>query len=289
MIYKNITERKRRARRFLCGLAIMFLGLALSGWLSPAPAQVALCGEALSPDPDGIYRIRGHLTCDIDPILRIDEGDAEFDLRGFTATGDGTNTGILIKASNVTIVGGNFRKCETALNVDNQVGCEIKYFKAIDSRDKAIRIRGDGNIITRSLCQNAGNDCFELRGNGPDGNTAEWCTAIKSGTPEEEAQGIQFRGPGHAYKCSAIGSSAEGFQIQEGISNVTIEGCLAINNALGGIVIGAGATNNSVKCNIAFANGDGITYFDLSDSNENCDDNVWERNKFKNSSQPCIH
>lgn len=287
MRYQDVTKRKQRAIRPLWGLAILLLGLALSGWLSPVRAEVTLCGEILS-GVDGVYRLRGHLTCSTDPILYIDEDDAEFDLRGFTATGNTENTGILIEADNVLIVGGNFRKCETALNVNFSNGCEIMNFKAIDSGDKAIRIRGDGNTIVKSLCINAGNDCFELRGDGPEGNTAEWCTAIKSGTPEEEAQGIQFRGPGHAYKCSAIGSSAEGFQIQEGVSNVTIEGCLAINNALGGISIEAGATDNSIKRNIAFANGDGISYFDLFDGNENCEDNTWKKNKFKTSNPQCI-
>ena len=289
MRYKKITKRKQRVIKPLWSLAILFLGLALSGWLSPVAADVTLCGGPISPGPDGIYRLRGHLKCSIDPILYIDENDAEFDLRGFTATGNNSNTGILIDADNVMIDGGNFRECETALRVDSHNGCEIKSFKAIDSSGKAIRIRGDGNTIAKSLCQNAGNDCFELRGNGPVGNSAEWCTAIKSGTPEEQAQGIQFRGPGYAFRCSAIGSSAEGFQIQEKVSNVTIEQCLAVNNARGGIVIEEGATENSIERNIAYANGDGIEFFDLSDGNENCDDNIWYRNKFRASYPPCIH
>ncbi len=133
------------------------------------------------------------------------------------------------------IVGGKFKKCETALRVEAN-GCEIEHFKAIDSSGKAIRIRGDGNSIVKSLCLKAGDDCFELRGDGPEGNTAEWCTAIKHGTGGS-GQGIQFRGPGYAYKCSVFGGGGEGFQIQEDVSDVTIKRCLAINNAKGGIEI----------------------------------------------------
>jgi len=262
------------------------LGLALSGWLSPVGAEVTLCGDPLSQDPDGIYRLRGHLTCSKNPILYIDEPEAEFDLRGFTATGDTSNTGIRIEADNVIIVGGKFKKCETALRVEAD-GCEIEHFKAIDSSDKAIRIRGDGNSIVKSLCLKAGNDCFELRGDGPEGNAAEWCTAIKSGTPEQ-GQGIQFRGPGYAYKCSVFDGEGEGFQIQDGVSDVTIKRCLAINNAKGGIEIKASATENSIKRNILFANGDGIEFFDLIDENENCDLNTWKRNKFRSSNIHCI-
>ena len=316
MRYQNITKRKQRATRSLWGLAILLLGLALSGWFSPVAAKVTLCGEALSPNPDGIYRLRKHLTCSTEPILYIDEADAEFDLRGFTATGDNSNTGILIEADNVMIVGGTFRKCETALEINRHNDCEIKNFKAFDSSDKAIKIRGNGNTIVKSFCQNAGNDCFELRGGDVEENSAEWCTAIKSGT-QQEGQGFSLRGPAYVYKCSAIGSSAEGFQIQEGVSDVTIEQCHAVNNALsgiaikasggdfatdntiercfvinndqGGIVIDDGATDNSIKRNIVFTNGDGVTYFDLSDGNEDCDLNDWNMNKFKTSNQSCIH
>jgi hypothetical protein len=287
MKYQDITTNKERATRLLWGLAILILGLALNGWFSPAGAEVTLCGEPISP-VNGVYTLRGHLSCSEDPILYIDEDDAEFDLRGFTATGNMENTGILIEADGVKILGGNFRKCETALNINKSDRCEINSFKAFDSSDKAIRIRGDGNSIVKSLCQNAGNDCFELRGDGPVGNFAESCEAIKAGTPEEQAQGIQFRGPGYAYRCSAIGSSDEGFQIQEGVGNVTIDHCLAINNVLGGIVIEAGASENAIKHNIAFANGDGVMYFDLADGNDECGDNIWMGNKFKSSNQPCI-
>ncbi len=88
MRYQDITKTKQRIIRLLWTLSILILGLALSGWLSPVGAEVTLCGDPLSQDPDGIYRLRGHLTCSNNPILYIDEAEAEFDLRGFTATGD---------------------------------------------------------------------------------------------------------------------------------------------------------------------------------------------------------
>lgn len=290
MKHQDIIRKKRCTRRFLWILSTLFLSLILSGWSSLVCAEVTLCGEPLSPDSDGIYRLRGHLECSEDPILYIGEDGAEFDLRGFTATGDTTNGGIEVRANNVTIEGGIFRKCSTALYVNQVNNCEIEHFIAIDSSEKAIRFRGDGNIIRKSLCRKAGNDCFELRGDGPEGNTAEYCTAISSGTADELAQGFQFRGPGEAYKCFAIGSTAEGFQIQEGVSNVTIEGCLALHNAQGGIVIEAGATDNTVKHNFASKNGDGIDYFDLSDGNEECDSNTWDRNRFRSRNPAdCIH
>ena len=294
MKYQEIIKKKQRAIRLLWSLTILILGLVLSGWLSPIGAQVYLCGDPnpISPDSDGIYRLRGHLTCSESPILEIQKADTEFDLRGFIATGDPSDPpeyGIRIRegADDVIIVGGTFKKCETALRVD-ATGCDIEHFKAIDSSGKAIRIQGDGNFIVKSLCLKAGNDCFELKAEGPDGNTAEWCTAIKS-----EGQGIQLRGPGYAYKCSAFGGSKEGFQIQEGVSKVTIEGCLAVNNDEGGIEIKAGATENLIKRNIAFANGDGIEFFDLIDENTidgepTCDLNTWKRNKFRSSNIPCI-
>ena len=312
---KKINNRKQRGIKPLWSFAILVLGLALSGLLSPLEAQVTVCGETLS-SPDGTYRLKGKLKCLDDPILYIDEDDAEFDLRGFTATGNNLNTGILIEANNVMIVGGTFRNCYTALEINKKNYCEIKNFKAFDSQDKAIKIRGDGNSIVKSFCENAGNDCFELRGGDEEENSAEWCTAIKSGTLQG-GQGFSLRGPTYVYKCTAIGSSAEGFQIQEGVSDVEIEQCHAVNNALsgiaikaengdfatdntverclvinndqGGIVIDDGAINNSIERNTAHANGDGITYFDLSDGNGNCDDNIWNGNKFKTRDQSCIH
>jgi hypothetical protein len=131
----------------------------------------------------------------------------------------------------------------------------------------------------------AGDDAFELRG---DGNTFEWCTAIKSGTPEEPARGFRFRGPGSAYKCSAFGNSAEGFQIQGGVTGVIIRHCLVVNNDQDGIEIEADATGNVIERNIVFANGDGINIFDLTDGNNNCEVNEWKRNKFRTSNIECI-
>ena len=344
MRYQVITKKKLRIIGLLWILTILFFGLELSGWLYPARAEVLLCGNELFPDSDGIYRLRGHLTCnpltdpDTDPILDIKGDDAaysKFDLRGLIATGDGVNTGIRIRdgAYNVTIVGGIFKKCETALRVEANY-CDIENFKAIDSSERAFRIKGDNNDIVKSLCLKAGGACFEIEGKGNDlirlkaidssdnaikekgdsdnnfvshcmslragsdafelrakgteGTTVEWCTAIKSGTPENTARGIRFRGPGSAYKCSAFGNSAEGFQIQENVSGVTIERCLAINNAEDGIEIGEGAKGNTVKRNIAFANGDGEYFWDLTENNIDCEENSWKKNRFRTSNLDCI-
>lgn len=303
MRYQEIIKRKQRVIRLLWILPTLLFGFALSGWLSPIGAQVYLCGDSnpISPDPDdGIYRIRGHLTCLDKTILEIKGADAAntvFDLRGLIATGGGENTGIRIRggADNVTIFGGTFKKCETALRVQAN-GCEIEHFKAINSSDKAIRIQGNGNSIVKSLCLKAGNDCFELRGID---NTAEWCTAIWHGTKGEGGQGIQFRGPGpgYAYKCSVFGGGGEGFQLQgitddpddPPVSGVTIKGCLAINNDQGGIEIKGGATGNFILHNKAFANYDDTNSFDLIDENDNCGSNTWKGNKFRRSNQPsCI-
>ena len=332
MRYREIIKTKQRAIRLLWTLSILILGLVLSGWLSPIRAEVKLCGKDISRE-DGIYRLRGQLTClttdpDTDPILDIkgaNAADSNFDLRGLIATGDGKNTGIRIRdgADNVTIVGGTFKNCETALRVQAN-GCEIKHFKAINSSDKAIRIQGEGNSIVKSICINAGNDCFELRGDGPNGNTAERCTAIKSASAGEGGQGIQFRGPGYAYKCSVFDGGGEGFQIQEGVSDVTIERCVAINNAKGGIEIKGdvfdddgnletpGATANTLSHNLVIKNdGVGIKVekgaggledakneifynfvlgngtLDLNDDNGNCDSNWWYKNFAKKGKPKC--
>jgi len=343
MRYQDIAKKKQRVKRLFWILLILLLGLVSSGWLYPLGAEVLLCGDPLFPDPDGIYRLRGHLTClptdpDTDPILDIkgdDVADSKFDLRGLIATGDGDNTGIRIRdgADNVTIVGGIFKKCKTALRVEAD-DCDIENFKAIDSSGRAFRIKGDYNDIVKSLCLKAGEACFEvegeyndlirlkaidssenaiiekkgsdnnflsrcmslragsdafeLRANGLPGTTTEYLTAIKSGTPEKPARGIRFRGPGYAYKCSAFGNSAEGFQIQDNVSDVTIERCITINNAQDGIEIEEAAIGNYIKRNIVFANGDGIDFFDLTDGNYDCDNNEWKRNKFKTSNIECI-
>ena len=128
----------------------------------------------------------------------------------------------------------------------------------------------------------------------PLGNTAERCTAIKYGTEAQgeikaQGQGFQFRGlgPGYAYKCSAICGILEGFQIQEGVSNVTIERCLAIKNNEG-IEIKEGATGNFIERNIAFANGVDLIDENPDPENPTCDFNTWKRNKFRTSNPPCI-
>ena len=173
MRYQDIAKKKQRVKRLFWILLILLLGLVSSGWLYPLGAEVLLCGDPLFPDPDGIYRLRGHLTClptdpDTDPILDIkgdDVADSKFDLRGLIATGDGDNTGIRIRdgADNVTIVGGIFKKCKTALRVEAD-DCDIENFKAIDSSGRAFRIKGDYNDIVKSLCLKAGEACFEVEG-----------------------------------------------------------------------------------------------------------------------------
>lgn len=163
----------------------------------------------------------------------------------------------------------------------------LKRLKAINSSEESIKVRGDNNTLSHCMSLRSGMDGFELRGDGPKGNTAEWCTAIKSGI-KESGKGIQFRGPGYAYKCSVFGSSGEGFQIQEDVRGVTIERCLAINNAEDGIEIEVGATDNSIMRNIVFSNGDGDTSFDLFDGNDACDNNKWKRNKFRTRNLDCI-
>lgn len=288
MRYQEIIKTKQRAIRLLWTLSILILGLVLSGWLSPAGAQVLLCGDSdhpLSPDPDGIYRLRGHLTCSGNTILEI-KGDSaantEFDLRGFIATGGSDNYGIRIRneADNVTIVGGTFKKCETALRVQAN-GCEIEHFKAINSSGRAIRIDGDGNSIVKSLCLIAGGECFELEGRG---TTAESCTAIKSGE-----QGFNIKGPGDVYKCYGYGNGGEGIQIST--SDVTIYRCIFVNNTKHGIEIEEGI-RNFIKHNIVFSNGDGESTRDLTDRNDNCggneEANIWKRNKFRTSNIDCI-
>ena len=301
MRYQDITKKKQRIIRLLWTLSILLLGLALSGWLSPVGAEVTLCGKTLEPVRDGFYRLRGQLTCSfveqgVEEILYIDEEGAKFDLGRFRANGDGKINGILIEADDVIIEGGTFKNCDTALNVYKSDRCEIEKFKAIDSSGNAITIRGNDNSIVKSLCLKAGEDCFQLRG---DGIIAEWNTAIWHGTIGK-GQGIQLRGQGYARKCSVFGGGGEGFQIHEDSSDVTIERCLAINNDKGGIEVKElkeDATGNTIKHNIAFANGDGINSFDLIDANDNCRVcdllnnciyNNWIENKFRSSNQPCI-
>jgi parallel beta-helix repeat protein len=270
-------------------LWIFMLYICMCALSSPVQAEVTLCGEPLYPNDHGIYRLNGVVECSDLNILVINENGAQVDLRGFKLIGNDNTAqvGILIPrgTENVSIVGGLVTRCGTALYVDRANNCEIQFFKAIKNTDKAIRIRGDNNWIVKSLCQDAGNDCFELRGNH---NIAEECTAINSGTPTEAAQGFDFRGSGSANKCSAIGSSADGFQIQAGVSDVTIERCVAVNNAGNGIWIEATNTDNIIKANIAFSNGDGVAKFDLSDGNLDCESNTWKENKFKTSNIPCI-
>lgn len=138
--------------RLLWTLSILLLGFALSGMLYPARAEVLLCGAPLSPDPDGIYRLRGHLACSGPTILDIENAvaaDTEFDLRGFIATGNTTNDGVRIRngANNVIIVGGIFKECRRALRV-NAYYCMIEKFIAINSSESAFRIEGGtGNTL----------------------------------------------------------------------------------------------------------------------------------------------
>jgi parallel beta-helix repeat protein len=308
---QGIKKKSQGPMKLLWGLSTFILGLALSGWLTPVNAEVQLCGQSIKEfkqkgvhvkiKNDTSYRIIGHLKCAEDykgPILSIDEKYSTFNLRGLTAVGNYSNTGIEITysntgieitADNVTIFGGNFMKCETALYVDQRDGCYIEHFKAMDSGDKAIRIRGTNNSLYKVLCVKAGNDCFEIRGGTKDApNDLEACKSMKCGTGEENATGIQFRGTGSAYRCVVVGSSGDGFKVDGDVLGVTIQECVSINNTLSGIYLENGATGNTIESNIAYSNGDGESTFDLQDDNPDCDKNIWENNVFGSSNTSCI-
>ncbi len=303
MIYQELINIKQQRVKLFSSLILSLLTLTLSGWLSPVGAQVWLCGEKISPGHHGIYRLRGDLECRGTTILHIEEDRSKFDLRDFTAIGDGDHDGILIEADGVKIVGGTFRNCNTALYVKKHDRCKILKFNAINSNDIGIRLRGQGNSIVKSLCINAGKECFRLRvaivpepediSEVPEhikGNTAKWCTAINGD------RGFRFRGPGHGYKLSAFNSVGEGIQINEEeiikdvyyVSGVTIIRSIIVNSFKHGIEIEDG-TDNLIIHNIVFENGDGSETWDLTDRNEKCDGNVWKNNKFETRNLDCIN
>jgi parallel beta-helix repeat protein len=63
-------------------------------------------------------------------------------------------------------------------------------------------------------------------------------------------------------------------------------GNVAKDNQKSGIIVYG--TDNIIIRNKAFGNGNGVNFFDLNDDNLNCDNNIWNKNKFDTRNSECI-
>lgn len=86
----------------------------------------------------------------------------------------------------------------------------------------------------------------------------------------------------------------DGIHVFLGANNTKIQNNTVRDNAANGVVVSS--TSNLIRFNNATGNGSGVNnvfapgpFFDLVDTNANCDANNWNRNIFNTRSQSCIH
>ncbi|MDQ4132242.1 MAG: right-handed parallel beta-helix repeat-containing protein [Actinomycetota bacterium] len=75
-----------------------------------------------------------------------------------------------------------------------------------------------------------------------------------------------------------------GIALHPTVENTTVDRNVANNNGGHGVSVARRAVNNSLTGN----SGQGNAQFDGFDGNDNCDNNDWERNRFRTVNQPCV-
>jgi hypothetical protein len=83
---------------------------------------------------------------------------------------------------------------------------------------------------------------------------------------------------------TANGNAGSGIVLDNNTTGNQVHANTTNMNSRSGIRIINGSNNNVLAGNSA----EGNVFLDLEDDNPNCDDNVWEGNKFDTASQTCI-
>lgn len=168
----------------------------------------------------------------------------------------------------------------------NNIASRFGDVTTTDNDGVRVEPNSDGNFILNN----------NVSGNGLDG------IVLFVGSDNNVIRGNQVNRNG-LYRTTARRGNGIGLQSLAGVNGPTgnlIESNTVIENGDNGIVLrgprgGAlGAVNNIVRNNVAYNNAIlpllGQAFgpaFDLNDNNPNCDNNVWQGNRFRTASPPC--
>jgi parallel beta-helix repeat protein len=147
----------------------------------------------------------------------------------------------------------------------------------------------------------ARNDCYPIGANGVtllmDGHTIKGLSSFFTAGIRALGSGATILGPGTVTgwndgilllggsgKVHGVSATGNGSGTAVDSAGNDVRGN-TMDNFSYGIILGFGATGNTIIGN--FAHGNGVV--DLSDGNSNCDSNVWRGNDFGTANQSCIH
>jgi len=247
-------------------LAGLLFALPSTGQAAP-PASINSCTTISTR---GSYELVADLTSS-GTCIKITASHVKLKLNGHTITGPSAATvdssGIqLVAVSHVDIEGpGVITNFGIAVDFE---GADRSEVKDVTATGNLFGLNLNRDFVTPNLDDFSNKNVF--RGNTSTGNTIAGFT-------------LNGASDNHLINNVASNNNGNGIFIENGTENQLKENT-ANGNAVAGIAIAAGSTDNGVRGNTAQSN----SFVDLADDNPNCDNNVWTNNVFNTASKTCI-
>lgn len=266
------------------------VSVAISTLSTGAMAQVA-CGDTIT----GNAKLMDNLTCGTVPALTIDGG--RLDMRGYTVTCTDTGNGIELIGTNSRLTNGVVENCAHGVTFDGTGSHHVSKVTSQNNTSDGFRINSDNNHVVDCESLNNGNDGFEIdegHGNlimgsyaymsGDEGFELDTGENVIINNVSESSVSENYEADGGENKLIgnvSIDAGSDGIDIDEDDNEVS-------GNQISGSGIDGIQANNSenrITGNTVSGSGE----YDMFDSNDNCDQNLWEGNQFETRNQDCIN
>jgi parallel beta helix pectate lyase-like protein len=255
------------------------------------------------------------------PAIEVAGDGATLNMAGHTVTCDGNSLsiGVLVLGNNQRVSGGTATNCGSGfasladgnhftnnIATENIAGFVIEGSKSKLKRNQAtannlsgFNISGDSNTLTGNTAANNGGIGFQVGGFTH--------VLMKNTANQNGADGFDITGDSHILTSNtATNNSTNGLHIEGDHNQLTLNtatgnkgsgifvpgdsNTLKFNNASGNILDGIGIFDGHVGNHVLQnkAKGNGVSFFDLEDGNEECTSNKWKRNRFVTKDPVCI-
>jgi parallel beta-helix repeat protein len=303
-------DRAASRRSLIRSLALGALGLAI-GYAPMVQAQsdpLTRCGPSIASCgctiiKKGNYDVSANLSASQGltgrgDCIDIKAAKATLDLKGFTVTGSGEGTAILVlKTANKSTVDGSGSVIEhwgtgleargnkvTVGNIDaesNSIGVLVNK----GSKGSVSNLTASNNS-TAGIVLNGVHDGtlsnFEASNNGVFG---VWLQSSNNNDEVSSGDASDNGNTGIFLGCSSTGPTGTKCGVRTSKNN-RITGNTANNNGQAGIALDLGNRRNHIRNNDATGNS-GLD--DLVDENLSCDKNDWSGNSFGSANETCVH
>jgi Periplasmic copper-binding protein (NosD) len=288
----------------------MVTGGALLLLLASGPVMAVECGDVIT----GFERLDRDLICTADPALTVDGGT--LDLNGFTVVCDHVppveSVGVLLDGTRARLRDGAVTGCKVAVWVGG-FGSHVVRSVTASASNQGVFIDSDGNRLSFSNVLRGRDDAAvqvdgsdnDLRFNDVAGSNDQGfeingdANRVTDNRISAVAEGVQLIGTGNqVLRNEIIGTTARGVEVRAGAH--LIRNNLIADGALDGIALLVTAYGNEVSRNAIYGHGDQglfvgtidnklernqvlLNRVDLTDTNPDCDNNLWRNNMFETS------